>query len=205
MNEVMLQSLENAFAIMLSAMLVENVVLARGLGISRVLVATQRRQALAAGGSVAAVCLAGGLLHRPAFWLLQLLPADALVRRSAREILCLLIACGAYGLVRVAVKRVWPALFSAVAGVFDRTGMSSAVLGTALLASGQRLDVLGLPAFYIGSGLGFLLAILVVHAGYERLRLSNLPRAFEGLPIILVYIGILSMAAYGLIGHSLPA
>ena len=33
--------------------------------------------------------------------------------------------------------------------------------------------------------------------------MSKVPRAFRGLPILLIYIGILSLALYGLLGHPL--
>ena len=201
----MMQMISHAFFIMLSAMVVENVVLARGLGISRVLMATDRRQTLTAGLSVTAVCTAAGLLHRPAVWLLRRWPAGHPVRVYGRDLVFLLVVCGAYLAVRLLFSRALPALFSREKGVFDRTAFNSAVLGTALLAASQRLDAASALAFYVGSGLGFLLAIIVVNAGYERLRFCNLPRAFRGLPVILLYIGILSMAIYGLIGHSLPA
>ena len=58
--------------------------------------------------------------------------------------------------------------------------------------------------FAFGSGAGYTLALLLISEGRKRIALSDVPRAFRGLPVALIYIGILSLAIYGLIGHQLP-
>ena len=45
---------------------------------------------------------------------------------------------------------------------------------------------------------------LPVRVEEGRLAICNVPRAFQGLPIRLMYIGLLALATYGLIGHQLP-
>lgn len=59
--------------------------------------------------------------------------------------------------------------------------------------------------FGIGSQIGFIISTLLVIEGYKRLQISKVPKSFRGLPIILIYIGILSLAFYGLVGHILPS
>ena len=59
--------------------------------------------------------------------------------------------------------------------------------------------------YVTGSCVGVLLSMLLLRSGKERLELSNVAKAFQGLPITLIYIGILSMAIYGLVGHKLLA
>ncbi len=58
--------------------------------------------------------------------------------------------------------------------------------------------------YAFGCCLGLTAAQILIHAGRERLSLSLVPRSFAGLPILLIYIGILSLAIYGLVGHQLP-
>ena len=43
--------------------------------------------------------------------------------------------------------------------------------------------------------------MLVTEAG-NRLRSKAIPEAFRGLPITLIYIGVLALAIYGFTGHS---
>ncbi len=58
--------------------------------------------------------------------------------------------------------------------------------------------------YAFGCCVGLTAAQLLIHAGRERISLSVVPRSFAGLPILLIYIGILSLAIYGLVGHQLP-
>ena len=47
-----------------------------------------------------------------------------------------------------------------------------------------------------------LLAVLLVTEARHRLRSRAIPSAFRGLPITLIYIGVLALAIYGFTGHS---
>ena len=47
-----------------------------------------------------------------------------------------------------------------------------------------------------------LLAVMLVTEADRRLRSEAIPEAFRGLPITLVYIGVLALAIYGFTGHS---
>ena len=47
-----------------------------------------------------------------------------------------------------------------------------------------------------------VLAVLLVTEARHRLRSKAIPKAFRGLPITLVYIGVLALAIYGITGHS---
>ena len=56
----------------------------------------------------------------------------------------------------------------------------------------------------LAGGLGFILAVLMVTEAQRKLRSRSLPEAFRGLPITLIYIGILALAIFGFTGH-MPA
>ena len=47
-----------------------------------------------------------------------------------------------------------------------------------------------------------VLAVLLVTEARHRLRSRAIPSAFRGLPVTLVYIGVLALAIYGFTGHS---
>lgn len=64
----------------------------------------------------------------------------------------------------------------------------------------------GLPAALfggLGSGVGYLLAMLLCWNIRERLDFCDIPRAFRGAPILFLYIGLISLALFGLVGHQL--
>lgn len=95
----------------------------------------------------------------------------------------------------VAMAAVWLLL-----GLLPIATCTCSVLGTLLLCAGQNYSLLQSTAFGLGSGLGYLFAVLVVDEGRRRLGSKDVPAAFRGLPSSLIYIGVLSLALYALVG-----
>lgn len=52
--------------------------------------------------------------------------------------------------------------------------------------------------FGFQSGLGFIIASVFVASAYKRLNCSKVPASFRGVPAMLVYLGIISMAVWTL-------
>ena len=78
-----------------------------------------------------------------------------------------------------------------------------AALNSCVLVERTQSFTLGQSwGFGFGSGLGYVLAVLLVTEARHRLRSKAIPEAFRGLPITLVYIGVLALAIYGFTGHS---
>ena len=80
--------------------------------------------------------------------------------------------------------------------------VNSGVLGTVLVERTQSFTLEQSLGFGLGSGLGYLLAVMLVTEADHRLRSEAIPEAFRGLPITLIYIGVLALAIYGFTGHS---
>ena len=80
--------------------------------------------------------------------------------------------------------------------------VNSGVLGTVLVERTQSFTLEQSIGFGLGSGLGYLLAVMLVTEAQNRLRSRAIPEAFRGLPITLIYIGVLALAIYGFTGHS---
>ena len=80
--------------------------------------------------------------------------------------------------------------------------LNSGVLGTVLVERTQAFTLGESLGFGLGSGIGYVLAVLLVTEARHRLRSKAIPKAFRGLPITLVYIGVLALAIYGFTGHS---
>ena len=78
--------------------------------------------------------------------------------------------------------------------------VNSGVLGTVLVERTQSFTLEQSLGF--GSGLGYLLAVMLVTEAQNRLRSRAIPEAFRGLPVTLIYIGVLALAIYGFTGHS---
>ena len=79
-----------------------------------------------------------------------------------------------------------------------------AALGTLLVPANIRLDLISTVGYGIGMSLGFGFAAVIVGYGLTRLEYCRVPKIFRGVPIALIYLGLLSLAFYGLVGHQLP-
>jgi len=81
---------------------------------------------------------------------------------------------------------------------------NSASFGAVYFAVLDHTQLLPVITHCIGCAVGITADMILVHSGRERLEMSGVPKAFSGMPIILIYIGILGLAFYGMVGHRLP-
>ena len=86
--------------------------------------------------------------------------------------------------------------------ILPLAALNSCVLGTLLLGRTQNFTLTQSVGFGLGSGVGYLLAVLLVTEAQNRLRSKAIPAAFRGMPITLIYIGVLALAIYGFTGHT---
>lgn len=77
------------------------------------------------------------------------------------------------------------------------------VLGTLIICSTQGYTLMEHIGFGVGTSLGYLMAVLLVDEAERRLDNDTVPAIFRGMPITLVYIGILALAIYGFTGHTI--
>ena len=83
-----------------------------------------------------------------------------------------------------------------------RSALNNVVLGSVLLSTSYGLDLAGVIGFGLGAGIGYTLAVWMLRVAAPRLRSKAIPKSFRGFPAMLIYIGVLSLAVYGMIGHS---
>ena len=86
--------------------------------------------------------------------------------------------------------------------ILPLAALNSCVLGTLLLGRTQSFTLTQSMGFGLGSGVGYLMAVLLVTEAQNRLRSQSIPAAFRGMPITLIYIGVLALAIYGFTGHT---
>lgn len=94
-----------------------------------------------------------------------------------------------------------------IISIIHLSAFNSAVFGALLLGNNiykSQMDLSGYIGLGLGVGIGFTLAIFLIYIAYDYLYSTRIPKAFRGFPIMLLYIGIISLAFYGLVGHKLP-
>ncbi len=80
------------------------------------------------------------------------------------------------------------------------SAFNCAVMGTLYLIHENPENTSLYDYFLYGleSGLGFITASVFVSSAYKRLNSSKVPASFRGMPSMLVYLGIISMAVWTL-------
>ena len=188
------------FSYAVLALFAQNAVFTRGLGVSR-LVQLVNDDHTNSGWFALLLCVTQILIAPLAFYaggLIAALPNRAQLRPVV-YVGCLAVVC----LFEHLVLRLFKGPRSGqLLRILPLAAINSCVLGTVLVERTQSFSLEQSLGFGFGSGLSYLLAVLLVTEARHRLRSRTIPAAFRGLPITLVYIGVLALAIYGFTGHS---
>ena len=199
-----MELVRNFLFILLTAALMQNTVFARAMGIGRETTQLSSPEKIFLfGGSLTYVAFFSALLTYPLALLCE--HFIALENQTiARYLLAILMICLVYLVSWLVTRRFLPVVHYYIRELFAAATFNCAVLGTVLITYVSNYSFAFTLVYAVGSGIGYTLALLLIHEGNRRIALSDIPRSFRRLPITILYIGILSLAIYGLIGHQLP-
>ena len=193
---------------MILAVFAENVILARALGVTRLLKLVPDHKAQVWDHSLPMLLIMGlsaplgWAAHNLFFpWLRGYLPAWLPVA-ALRPLVYLTCALGAAAVTWLLLGLLPRRHRQACRAQVTLVGSSTAVLGTLLICTNQNYTLAQSIACGLGSAVGYVFIIFIVREGRRRLRSKDVPAIFQGLPSSLIYIGILSLAIYGLVGHA---
>ncbi len=185
------------FALVIGAILVNNFVLTRFLGICPFLgVSKKLGPALGMSGAVVFVLTLASLVTA-ALNRLVLIPYKL---EFMQTIVFILVIAALVQLVEILMQRFSPALYSALGIYLPLITTNCAVLGAALLASKNSYGVIKSTVFGAASAIGFALALVLFSSLRERLDLAQVPKCMQGTAIALVTAGILAMVFMGFAG-----
>jgi len=181
----------------IGAILVNNVVLARFLGICPFLgVSKKTSTALGMSGAVVFVMLLASVVS----WLIYHLLLAPYGLGYLQTIVFILIIAAMVQLVELALQKLSPGLYQALGIFLPLITTNCAVLGMAVMNIQKEHDLLETAVFSTASALGFALSLLLFSGIRETLELADTPRAFRGTALALVTAGILSLAFMGFAG-----
>ncbi len=107
-------------------------------------------------------------------------------------------------LVEMIVAKVSPALYSALGIFLPLIAVNFAILGGALFMQERQYSTIAeATAFGLGSGVGWLLAIVAIAAIREKIRYSNVPAPLRGLGITFIITGLMGIAFMSFMGIQL--
>ncbi len=187
------------------AMFAQNAVFTRGFGVSRLtkLVGDSAVDSLI---FCALLCLIQVLCAPMSFFVENMLLShpDIWFRDYIRPLCFVVCALIAFGVVVVLLSLIRPANQRDFFAVLPIATLNTAVLGPLLITATQSFTFVQTMGFALGSGLGYAFAVVIVTEGQRKMNSRNVPSTFRGLPINLIYIGILALAIYGLTGNRVP-
>ena len=183
--------------IFISAVLVNNFVLTRFLGICPFL-GVSRRVSTALGMSFAVMFVM--TMASIATWAVHEVALRPLGLTYLITIAFILIIASLVQLVELALQKLSPPLYKALGIFLPLITTNCAVLGVAVLNIQKEFDLLRTAVFGIGAAIGFAVAILLFAGLRERIELANTPRALRGTALALITAGLLSLAFMGFTG-----
>lgn len=92
--------------------------------------------------------------------------------------------------------------YESALSVLPLATFNCAVFGPLFTFSIQEYNFVQSMGFALGSALGYALALFLIELAQHKLNSLHIPSTFRGLPIHLIYIGIISIVVYGLSGYS---
>ena len=140
----------------------------------------------------------------PVDYLLQTKVLDPMGLSYLSFILFIAVIAGIVQIVEMVVERYSPALYNSLGIFLPLIAVNCAVMGASLFMQ-QRINMDPANSQYIGSvwdaiiyalgsGLGWLLAIVLMGAIRETMEYSDVPKPLRGLGITFITVGLMAMA-----------
>ena len=188
------------FALMLSAVLIENFIFSRFYGCCPFLgVSENPSTALGMGMAVVFVMTLSSAITYAIYYFL-LLPFGLAYLQTVAFILAI---AALVQFIEMFLRRFLPALHGALGIYLPLITTNCAVLGAALLNIRSGFNFAEAVVFGFSAGLGFTLAIVIFAGVRRKMAFCDPPRAFRGFPLTLLAAGLVAMAFAGFSGLSL--
>ena len=183
--------------IFISAIFVNNIVLAQFLGICPFLgVSKKIDTSLGMSAAVAFVMVLATVVT----WLVQTYVLVPNHLEYLQTIAFILVIASLVQMVEIILKKVSPALYQALGIFLPLITTNCAVLGVAILVIQKDYNLAQSVMYAFSTAIGFGLALTVFAGMREQLELTNIPKGMRGMAIVLVSAGLLSLAFMGFSG-----
>ena len=181
-------------ALIIGAILVNNVVLAQFLGICPFLgVSKDVKSSVGMSGAVLFVMLLATMVT----WLIMTYVLVPLHLEYLQTIAYILVIAGLVQMVEIVLKKIAPSLYQALGVFLPLITTNCAVLGVAILVIQKNMNFLESVVYSASIAVGFAIALILFAGIREQLDLTGVPKGMKGVPIALVTAGILAMAFMG--------
>jgi electron transport complex protein RnfA len=189
--------MEQMMIILFSAILVDNFVLSKFLGICPFLgVSKNLKTAMGMSAAVVAIMLLASAIT----WPIQLFLLDPLNIGFLQTLVFILVIAALVQMVETMMKKAMPPLYKALGIYLPLITTNCAVLGVTILNINKAYSFLDAMINSLGAGLGFALALFLFSGVRMRIEKSDIPKALRGLPITLVAASLVSVSFFAFKG-----
>ncbi|OQX06912.1 MAG: NADH:ubiquinone reductase (Na(+)-transporting) subunit E [Desulfobacteraceae bacterium IS3] len=193
--------MENLLSIALNSVFVGNILLAYFLGMCSFLAVSRKIETATGLGLAVTFVLA---ITTPVNWLVYryLLAPGALKWAGLPEvdlsflkfIIFIAVIAAIVQVVEMAIDRYSPALYAALGVFLPLIAVNCAILGALLFMVERNYSFAESVVFGIGSGAGWMLAIISMAAIRKKLRYADVPKGLEGFGITMIVTGLMAMS-----------
>lgn len=185
---------QDLIVILFSAILVDNFVLAKFLGICPFLGVSKKLDS-AVGMSVAVIFVM--LMATAATWPIYTYVLVNYKLEYMQTVVFILIIAALVQLVEMILKKFVPSLHKGLGIYLPLITTNCAVLGVTVLNIGESYGFVESMVNSLGAGLGFMLAMVLFCGVRTRIAGSKITKSFDGIPITLIAASIVSMSFMG--------
>jgi electron transport complex protein RnfA len=189
--------MQDYFIIIISAVLVNNIVLSQFLGICPFLgVSKKLSSSLGMGGAVSFVLIIASLIT----WVLQTYLLVPLNITYLQTIAFILVIASLVQFVEIVIKKFSPPLYKALGIFLPLITTNCAVLGVAIINIQNEFSLGKVIVHSLSHAAGFTLALLLMSGIRERLEDADIPDSMRGTPIALIVAALMSISFLGFSG-----
>ena len=183
--------------LIISAIIVNNVVLAQFLGVCPFLgVSNKVSTSLGMSAAVTFVMVLATIVT----YLIQVYILEKLGISFMQTITFILVIAALVQMVEIIMKKISQPLYQALGIFLPLITTNCAVLGVAILVIKKDYNLLEGVVYSAATAIGFGLALVILAGIREQFELLDIPKGMKGVPISLVTAGILALAFMGFTG-----
>lgn len=184
-------------AVFLAAILTENYILSKFLGICPFLgVSKKLNTAVGMSAAVTFVMLLATAVTYPLYT--YVLEPQGLA--YLETIVFILVIAALVQFVEMFLKKAMPPLYNALGVYLPLITTNCAVLGIALINVQKDYTILEGTVNGFATAVGFTISITILAGLREKMEYNDVPKAFQGFPIVLLTAGLMAIAFFGFSG-----
>ena len=187
----------NCLLIAVAAALVNNVVLSQFLGLCPFIGVSKKTDTAAGMGAavIFVILIASAVTYGLYYALLVPLGLEYL-----QTIVFILVIAALVQLVEMILKKFIKPLYQALGVYLPLITTNCAVLGVALNSVQYGYNILQSVVYGLGISIGFTIAIVILAGIREKMEYNDIPESWQGMPIVMVTAGLMSIAFFGFSG-----